>query len=224
MLTVAFGASISYLKKVFISGITALQTAEKILKTMSVLESRHAITSTSEENIEAAKKIVLENRRVTIREVAEDVGISIGSCHTIFSDILGMKRVAAKFVSKLLNFEQKQRRISIAQELLNDVNNDPDLLKRVITGDETWVHGYDVETKAQSSEWKRPDEPRPKKARQARSNVKVLLTVFFDYNGVVHHEFLPTGRTINKEYYKEVMQHLREAIRLKRSELWKNKS
>lgn len=183
-----------------------------------------ATTSTSEENIETVKKIILENRRITIREVAEDVGISIGSCHAIFSNVLGMKRVAAKFVPKLLNFEQKQRRISIAQECLNVVNDDPGLLKRVITGDETWVYGYDVETKAQSSQWKRPDEPRPKKARQVRSNVKVLLTVFFDYNGVVHHEFLPTGRTVNKEYYKEVMQRLREAIRLKRSELWKNKS
>ena len=110
----------------------------------------------------------MENRR--IREVAE---ISIGSCHAIFSNVLGMKRVAAKFVPKLLNFEQKQRRISIAQELLNDVNDDPGLLKRVITGDETWVYGYDVETKVQSSQWKRPDEPRPKKARQVRSNMKV---------------------------------------------------
>ena len=35
------------------------------------------------------------------------------------------------------------------------------------------------------------EERRPKKARQFRSNGKVLLTVFFDCNGVVHHEFLP---------------------------------
>lgn len=88
--------------------------------------------------------MVMKNRRITIREVAEDVGISTGSCHAIFSDVLGMKRVATKFVPKSLNFEQKQRRISIAQELLNDVNDDPDLLKRVITGDETWAYSYDA--------------------------------------------------------------------------------
>ena len=68
----------------------------------------------------------MENRRITIREVAEDVGISIGLCHAIFSDILGLKRVAAKFVAKLLNFDQKTRRMTIAQEILNDVNDDPD--------------------------------------------------------------------------------------------------
>ena len=61
-----------------------------------------------------------------------------------------------------------------------------------------------------------------KKARQVRSNGNVLLTVFFDYNGVVHHEFMPQGRTVNKEYYLQVMHRLREAIRQKRTELWKN--
>ena len=95
-------------------------------------------TSTTNENTEAVKKIV--NRRITIREVAEDDGISVGSCHAIFSDIFGLKRVAAKFVPKLLNFDQKTRRMTIAQEMLNDVNDDPDLLKKVITGDESWVY------------------------------------------------------------------------------------
>ena len=63
------------------------------------------------------------------------------------------------------------------------------------------------------------ESPRPKKARQVRSNVMVLLTVFFDYHGVVHQEFLPQGRTVNKEYYLEVMRRLREAIRKKCPEL-----
>ena len=62
-------------------------------------------TSTTNENTEAVKKIVMENRRITIREVAKDVGITVGSGHAIFSDILGLKRVTAKFVPKLLNFD-----------------------------------------------------------------------------------------------------------------------
>ncbi|UYV63278.1 hypothetical protein LAZ67_2003639 [Cordylochernes scorpioides] len=168
--------------------------------------------------------MILANRRITVREVAEDLNISIGSCHSIFINDLGMRRVAAKFVPKLLNCDQKQHRMNIANEMLDSVRDDPNLLQRVITGDEAWVYGYDVETKAQSSQWKLPHEPRPKKARQVRSNVKVLLTVFFDCRGVVHHEFLPQGRTVNKEYYLQVMRNLREAIRQKRPDLWKNKN
>lgn len=39
-----------------------------------------------------------------------------------------------KFIKNLENFDQKKGRMGIAQELLNDVNSDPNLL---ITGDET---------------------------------------------------------------------------------------
>ena len=54
-----------------------------------------------------------------------------------FSDILGKKRAAAKTVSKLLNFEQQERRMDIAQEMLITFNDDPDLLQKVITDDKS---------------------------------------------------------------------------------------
>ena len=58
--------------------------------------------------------------------------------------------------------------------------HDPDFSKNFITGDESMVHSYDIEPKEQPSSWKRLEEPRSKRSRQVRSNVKVLLTVFFD--------------------------------------------
>ena len=73
----------------------------------------------------------------------------------------------------------------------------------------------DVETKSQSSQCRHSGSPIPKKARQVRSNVKVMLTMFFDFNGIVDHEFLPRGQTVNKEYYLQVQRRLREAIRKK---------
>ena len=145
----------------------------------------------------------MDNRWITIREVDDDVGILLGS---------NEKRVAAKMVSKLLNFKQTQCRMDTAQEMLTMFNHDPDLFKKIITGNESWVYSYDIQTKYQSFQSKHLEEPRPKKARQVRSNVKFLLTVFFDFKGVVHHEFLPQGRTVNKEYYLEVMRRLREVI------------
>ena len=70
--------------------------------------------STTDENIEAVKKMILGNRRITIRQVAHDVGISFGSCQAIFTGVLDMKRAAPKIVPKLQNFQQKQRRMDIA--------------------------------------------------------------------------------------------------------------
>ena len=40
--------------------------------------------------------------------------------------------------------------MDIAQDMLMTFNDDPDLLKKVITGDELWVYGFDIATKAQS--------------------------------------------------------------------------
>ena len=95
----------------------------------------------------------------------------------------------------MLNFD-----MDMAQEMLTTFNFDSDLFKKVITSEESWVYGYDIEAKTQSSQRKRAEEPRPKKSRQIRSNKKVLLTVFIDCNGVVDHECLPQGRMVNKEY------------------------
>ena len=83
----------------------------------------------NDEDIDEVKKIVLVNRRITIREVTEDLNISIGSCHSIFSNYLDMTRVAKELVPKLLNFDQKQHRIDIAQEILDSVRDDPNLLQ-----------------------------------------------------------------------------------------------
>ena len=95
-------------------------------------------------------------------------------------------------------------------------------MSKIITGDESWVYGYDVETKVQSSQWMSKTSPRPKKARQVRSKIKVLLTVFFDASGVVHHEYFPEGSTVNQTYYIEVLKRLRDAIQRKRLELWRS--
>ena len=44
-------------------------------------------TRTTDENIKAVKKIILDNCQVTIREVAAADSISFGSCQAIFTDV-----------------------------------------------------------------------------------------------------------------------------------------
>jgi hypothetical protein len=41
---------------------------------------------------------------------------------------------------------------SVRSWLFDRLNADENLLKNVITGDKTWVYGYDIETKEQSSQ------------------------------------------------------------------------
>jgi len=44
------------------------------------------------------------------------------------------------------------------------------------------------------------------------SNVKTTLIVFFDIDGLVHHEYVSRGQMVNKEFYKTVLQCLRDAV------------
>ncbi|UYV83703.1 CLCN3 [Cordylochernes scorpioides] len=124
-------------------------------------------------------------------------------------------------VDKVLEPNARKETASLNLEATTD---DTELLKRVITGDETWIYGFDSETTQQASEWRFKNEQRPKKARKAPSKVKVMLTVFFDYQGIVHHEFQQQGSTITADSYLGVLRRLREAIRQKRPELWRSKS
>jgi len=184
---------------------------------------RHS-TSTDEVHINAVRHLILQNCPLTLREIAEDVGISFGSCQAILTEKLNMQRVAAKFVSCMLTDDQKANRVNISQEQLDSVSVDENFLKTIVTNDETWGYGYEVETKAQSSQWVGQGSPRPKKARMSPSNVKVMSLVFFDWQGIIHHEFVPRGQTVNKEFYIAVLKRLREAVRRKRPQLWTNQS
>ena len=72
-------------------------------------------TSKSDENINAVKKMILNKRRITIREIANDVGISFSSCQAIFMNVLVTKRSAVKIAPKLLNVDNVQRQSRFAQ-------------------------------------------------------------------------------------------------------------
>ena len=68
-------------------------------------------------------------------------------------------------VPRLQNEGQKKRHVQVCQDILEQLETEPNLLKRVVTGDELWIFQYDPLTKRQSLEWKSALSPRPKKAR-----------------------------------------------------------
>ena len=84
--------------------------------------------------------------------------------------------------------------------------------------DETWVHYYETENKAQSRLWEGPGSSRPKKFKTQPSAGKVMATVsvFWDAKGVIMLDFLPKRSTITGVYYANLLDQLRTAIRKKR--------
>jgi len=74
--------------------------------------------------------------------------------------------------------------------------------------DETWLYHYNPETKQQSVEWRHSGSPHPNKLRVQKSAGKVLASNFWDQNGILLIDYLPTGQTINAEYYSFLLVQL----------------
>jgi hypothetical protein len=110
------------------------------------------LTGIMTENVAEVREAILEDRRRTIHDVCDIVKLSYGICQRILSDELNMWRIAAEFVLRLLCNDQNEHRVAIHSELKEPNENDPNFISTIITGDESWVYGYDPETKQQSSQ------------------------------------------------------------------------
>ena len=82
--------------------------------------------------------------------------------------------------------QDRQQRVESSQELLEVYNANPeDFHTRLVTGDETWLHHWDPDTKKEFMQWKHPGSPPPKKLRTQPSASKVMAMVFWDSKGII---------------------------------------
>ena len=172
-------------------------------------EPRHGRPSTSRNDnvINQVRTLLMQDRCITVRELADEVGVSIGSVHTILTADFGLRRVSAKFVPKLLMMEQKQLRLEIAQDMLECVESDSNFLNIVITGDESWVYGYDPETKAQCTHNGNIHHPRGQRKHGRSPTTSRLCWPFFFLTPVgwcitnTHHKAKPSPKSTTRGYF-----------------------
>ena len=171
----------------------------------------------SQEMIDRVERLVLNNRRIKIAELASEYGISNISVYTIIHEHLSMSKVSARWVPRNLSMQDRQQRVESSQELLEAYNANPeDFHTRLVTGDETWLHQWDSDSKKESMQWKHPGSPPPKKFRTQPSASKVTATVLWDSKGIILIDYKPAGTSFTGEYYANVIKQLRVAIKEKR--------
>ena len=73
-------------------------------------------TSRTEANVERVRQMVPSDRQLTVRLIANELGMNRNSVWKIITEDLGMRKVCAKMVPKLLNDDQKDRRMQVCQE------------------------------------------------------------------------------------------------------------
>ncbi|XP_014486228.1 PREDICTED: uncharacterized protein LOC106750413 [Dinoponera quadriceps] len=165
--------------------------------------------------------MIFTDRRTEVHKVSEDVGVSYGTALNILHDNLGMKKLSARWVPRLLTVDNKRMRLSVAKQCLELFKRNPqEFLRQVVTVHETWIHHYTPETKEQ---WTSPGKRALKKTKTVPSAGKVMATVFWDTQGVTFIDYLEKGKTMTGQYYADLLERFDVELKKKRLHLAKKK-
>ena len=95
----------------------------------------------------AVQRLVKEDGRVIVLQIAEEVGISSGSVSSILHKSFGLSKVSARWVPHMLTEEQQQKRVHWCHFMLDKFDGRrSNAVWDIISGDETWVYCFDLET------------------------------------------------------------------------------
>ena len=107
--------------------------------------------------------MIRSDRRVKQCVIANEVGILKKRVHHIMTHLLGYCKVSARRVLRHLTLEMKTQRKEMCIHVLKWYNKDREaFLEIVVTGDESWVHHFDPESKVQSMEYRHKTSPSPR--------------------------------------------------------------
>lgn len=181
-------------------------------------------TAVNQENVEKVRLLIEKDKRVTIAQIADKTKKSKTRVQTIIKRVLKLKKISAQCVPRLITPEQKLKRVKTSKDVMSRIRKNPkDFYRRLVTIDESWVHHYTLETNQQSKQWRsRRDKP-TRKAMAVKSAGKVMFTSFWDSKGIILNDYLEKGRTINSVYYVELLKKMKQAVVIKRPDLFEKK-
>ncbi|UYV68372.1 hypothetical protein LAZ67_5004121 [Cordylochernes scorpioides] len=156
------------------------------------------VESVTQENIDKIHVLVMLDRRMTVRQIEETLGIQKTTVDRIIREHLGLRKLSARCVPKHLTPDQKAVRRKLYSDNLALFDTNPeDFVNRFVTMDETWAHHF---TPLSKQLRKHSGSPPPKKAKTVPSAGKVMVSVFWDSEGVLLLNFLNKGQTITGNY------------------------
>jgi len=113
--------------------------------------------------IDHIHEVILDDRRISVKSITEQLGISRERVGSIIHEDLDMRKFSAKWIPKCLNADQKRQRCQSSEQIWIFFRRDPNyFLSQLVTMDETSFYHYDPETKQHSLEWRHRGSPGPK--------------------------------------------------------------
>lgn len=154
------------------------------------------------------ESLIMENRRVSISELSFATNLDRRTTHNIIKE-LGFRKIASRFVARILTPEMKINRMECSQHNLNLLKRHGKIkfLEGLVTVDETSLSLYLPETKQESMEWCRSGDQVQLKMKSGLIHRREFnLTVFWCYSGVIFMNFLPKGQSVTGQKYAEFIR------------------
>ena len=169
-------------------------------------------TSVTKANIAAVKIVVEQDVRLSVIDIASCTGISEGSVQTILKKCLDLRKIRARWVPHLFTEEQKTQCLKCAWERLKTYKGcNSRVISNWLTGDETWVHMFETQRRADNNQWKQKDQKRPCIAKRTVSSKNMLYAIFFNSSGPVIQVPCPSCHTVTGRFYKNsVLKKVKE--------------
>ena len=79
--------------------------------------SGQPFTSRTEKNVKRVRQKVRSDRLLTVRMIANELGMNGERVWRIITENMGMRKICAKMVPRLLNKTQKERREKVCQDI-----------------------------------------------------------------------------------------------------------
>ena len=162
--------------------------------------------------------MVEQDARLSVKDIASCTGISKGSVQTILKKRLELRKIYTRWVPHLLTEEQKTQRLKCARELLKTYKGyNSRVISNWLKGDETWVHMFEPQRRADNKQWKRKDQKRPCIAKRTISSKKMLHASIFNSSEPVAQVPCPSDHTVTGRLYKNsVLKKVKEFYNKKR--------
>jgi len=98
---------------------------------------------TTPEIIDQIHKLILEDRRISAKSIAEQLGISHERVGSIIHEDLDMRKLSAKWVPQCLNADQNLQRYQSPEQIWSFFFDTIQMIScrvRLVTMDETWLY------------------------------------------------------------------------------------
>lgn len=152
-------------------------------------------------------ELVKKRPQTSTRRLSAELGPSKSTIDRHLHE-LGLENRRCRQVPHELTAAQQKRRVQLCTELLTNPQ-DQRFWQRIITGDEKWIY---FKNPNKENQWLFPGQPAVQVAKQERFGHKVMLCVWWNFEGILHFELVPNGHAVNAELYSAQLERLHNVL------------